>query len=93
MQKKNRLLRARTYRPLADEDTYWNILKEYAAWKYRKDCIKGLLFLHMNNDKEGARKYLHKLANECTVSTSIARLSIILPGSLLRLIFHLIQYK
>ena len=53
--------KAKIYRELQYETKYWEILKKYHIKKFQKRCFKGWFFLTLDNDLEGARKYLEML--------------------------------
>lgn len=90
VQKKNRKYKAQTYRVLADENIYWNSLAEYQPKKYRSKCLKGLLYLYMDDDREGANKYLKMLARKADSARWIGAFSMRIPSRVLRRIFHYI---
>ena len=53
--------KVKIYRELQYETRYWEILKKYHVQKFQKRCFKGWFFLTLDNDREGARKYLEML--------------------------------
>jgi glycosyltransferase involved in cell wall biosynthesis len=87
---KNRKAKAQNYRVLAGEDIYWDALAAYLPGRFRSKCLKGLLYLYMDDDIEGARKYLKKLGNQSNLSAWIGQISMMIPRRLLRRIFHYI---
>lgn len=86
--KKNRKFKAETYRILAEENIYWESLAAYLPKRFRTKCLKGLLYLYMDEDKDGANIFLQKLANESRFVKWIGEFSMLIPSRLLRKIFH-----
>jgi glycosyltransferase involved in cell wall biosynthesis len=88
--KKNRLIKAGIYRHLADEKLYWDCHSVFLPGKFRSKCLKGLLYLYMDDDMQGVKKYLHKLKDHSKISILLARASLMIPRPVLRSIFSVI---
>jgi len=88
--KKNRYLKANIYRILADESIYWDSLSAFLPGKFKSKCLKGLLYLYMDDDIESAKKYVRKLADHSQATNLLAKLSMMVPKSVFRSIFYII---
>jgi glycosyltransferase involved in cell wall biosynthesis len=88
--KKNRTIKADIYRILADENIYWDCHSAFLPGKFRSKCLKGLLYLYMDDDLQGVKKYLKKLKDHSKISTLLARASLMIPSPILRSIFSVI---
>ncbi|NND34448.1 MAG: glycosyltransferase family 2 protein, partial [Saprospiraceae bacterium] len=86
--KKNRVLKADIYRNLIDEEIFWDCHSKYLPSKFRSKCLKGLLYLYMDDDIEGAKKYLRKLTDHSQISSWLARFYMLVPRPVLRSIFY-----
>jgi len=86
--KKNRKFKAQTYRVLADEGIFWESLAAYQPKRFRSKCLKGLLYLYMDDDKEGAKKFLKKIATHSKTAQLVGAFSMLIPSRVLRKIFY-----
>ena len=86
--KKNRKFKAQTYRVLAEENIFWESLAAYQPKRFRSKCLKGLLYLYMDDDKEGANKFLRKIASQSKTAKWVGTFSMLIPSRVLRKIFH-----
>ena len=88
--KKNRHLKARTYRILVQESFYLDSIAQFQPNKFRSKCIKGLLYLYMDNDVEGASIYAKKLVEQSQWTKVITETIMLIPQSIFRGLFRLI---
>jgi hypothetical protein len=90
LNKMDRLAMAKIYRPLADEEVYWSVLKKYAPVKYSLKSLKGLLLMHLTNNQKDAKKYLDKMTGNCRIAKPIGQLTMLIPRKILEKIVNLV---
>jgi len=67
-------LKTNIYRLLLEEQFYWNLLRKYNIRQYAARCLRGLVFLSIAREKEGAEAY-KQLLKQVDVNLKIRLLS------------------
>ncbi len=86
--KKDRVMKTDMSRRLLNEDFYWECLAKYRPMKYNYECLKGFLYMQMDEDYDSAEKFLQKLRKQSRIISALARISQILPGRFYRVVFE-----